>query len=63
MDIDWMRSMITVIAFLTFIGIVAWAWSARKRKDFDRAAHSILVDDEDTQYQSTNITAKQGRPQ
>jgi len=48
MTMEWegMRSMVTVIAFATFIGIVAWAWSARKRGDFDAAARSVLLEDE-----------------
>jgi cytochrome c oxidase cbb3-type subunit 4 len=46
MDIEWMRSMMTVAAFATFIGIVAWAWSARKQNDFDVAARSVLEADE-----------------
>lgn len=43
---DWMRSAMTVIAFITFVGIVLWAWSARKRADFDAAANSVLSDDD-----------------
>jgi cytochrome c oxidase cbb3-type subunit 4 len=46
MDIEWMRSSMTVIAFATFVGIVMWAWSSRKRNDFDVAARSVLDDDE-----------------
>lgn len=46
MDIDWMRPMMTVAAFATFVGIVAWAWSARKQSDFEAAARSVLEDDE-----------------
>jgi cytochrome c oxidase cbb3-type subunit IV len=46
MDIEWMRSSMTVIAFATFVGIVAWAWSSGKRNDFDIAARSVLEDDE-----------------
>jgi cytochrome c oxidase cbb3-type subunit 4 len=46
MDIEWMRSMMTVMAFATFVGIVAWAWSARKRNDFEVAARSVLEDDD-----------------
>jgi cytochrome c oxidase cbb3-type subunit 4 len=45
MDIEWMRSSMTVIAFATFIGIVMWAWSSGKRSDFDVAARSVLEDD------------------
>ena len=45
MDIEWMRSSMTLIAFATFVGIVMWAWSSRKRNDFDVAARSVLEDD------------------
>ena len=46
MDSEWMRSAMTVLAFATFIGIVLWAWSAGKRRDFEVAARSVLDDDE-----------------
>lgn len=44
METEWMRSMMTVVAFVTFIGIVWWAWSARKQGDFEMAARSVLDD-------------------
>ena len=46
MDMEWMRSGMTVVAFVTFLSIVVWAWSSRKRADFDYAARSVLEDDE-----------------
>jgi cytochrome c oxidase cbb3-type subunit 4 len=46
MDIEWMRSAMTVIAFVTFVGIVLWAWSSRKRHDFDVAAQSIFAEED-----------------
>lgn len=46
MELELMRSLMTVIAFATFVGIVVWAWSGRKRGDFELAARSVLVDDE-----------------
>lgn len=46
MEMEWMRSLMTVIAFTTFVGIVVWAWSGRKRSDFDLAARSVLGDEE-----------------
>jgi cytochrome c oxidase cbb3-type subunit 4 len=45
MDINDLRSIITVVSFLVFIGIVCWAWSARRKKDFDEAARLPLDDD------------------
>jgi cytochrome c oxidase cbb3-type subunit 4 len=38
MDYGTLGSITTVVSFLTFIGIVAWAWSARRKRAFDAAA-------------------------
>ncbi|QGZ40341.1 cytochrome c oxidase cbb3-type subunit 4 [Pseudoduganella flava] len=35
---DSASRVMTVISFITFAGIWAWAWSARKQKDFSEAA-------------------------
>ena len=42
MDINDLRAVITVVSFLTFIGIVVWAYSGRRKESFDRAARSVL---------------------
>ena len=33
------RSLATVVSFVTFMGIVAWAWSRRNARDFEEAAN------------------------
>ncbi len=38
MDINILRSIVTVLTFLIFLGIVWWALSGRNRADFDEAA-------------------------
>ena len=38
-DVNTLRSMATVVSFLTFIGIVAWAYSRRNEADFEQAAN------------------------
>jgi cytochrome c oxidase cbb3-type subunit IV len=40
-------SIVTVVSFVAFIAIVAWAWSAKRRKAFDEAANApfALPDD------------------
>ena len=38
MDINDLRSAVTVISFLTFVGILIWAWSRRNKADFEEAA-------------------------
>jgi cytochrome c oxidase cbb3-type subunit IV len=65
MDTEWIRSVMTIIAFATFTGIVVWAWSARKRSDFDEAARSILADEggELAVGKSSATNDKQGRRQ
>jgi cytochrome c oxidase cbb3-type subunit 4 len=35
----------TVVLFVIFIGIVVWAYSRRRKKDFDEAARLALDDD------------------
>jgi cytochrome c oxidase cbb3-type subunit 4 len=38
-DINTLRSAATVVSFITFIGIVAWAYSRGKKGDFEQAAN------------------------
>ena len=36
----------TVALLVTFIGIVIWAWSGKRRDEFESAAHIPFEDDE-----------------
>jgi len=38
MGIDDWRTLVTVAAFICFVGIVLWAYSHRRKRDFDEAA-------------------------
>jgi cytochrome c oxidase cbb3-type subunit 4 len=38
MDINTLRSIVTLLAFAAFVGIVVWAWSRRNQARFDEAA-------------------------
>lgn len=38
LDINTLRSIATVTAFIAFIGIVVWAYSRRNAADFEKAA-------------------------
>lgn len=38
MDINDLRSIVTVLSALVFAGIVAWAWRGSNRARFDEAA-------------------------
>lgn len=43
------RSVVTVLSFFSFIGIVLWAYSARRGADFEAAANLPFADEMNTQ--------------
>ena len=45
MDINDLRSLFTVLAFIAFVGIVWWAYSDRRKQTYDEAAMLPLDDD------------------
>jgi cytochrome c oxidase cbb3-type subunit 4 len=55
MDINDLRGLITLIIFIAFIGIWIWAWSKRRKADFDQSAGLPLEED-------TYITKEQEKP-
>ena len=58
-SINTMRAAITIVSFLVFIGIVVWAWSGRRKRQFDEAARLPLEDDRPEQ--ASNATATEQR--
>ncbi len=46
MDNTTIQSIWTVLVFITFIGIIFWAYSGARKKEFDAAANSILEEDD-----------------
>lgn len=46
MDINDARSLMTVLAFVSFLGIVFWAYSSRNKQRFEAAAQLPFDDDE-----------------
>ncbi|HUU71664.1 MAG TPA: cbb3-type cytochrome c oxidase subunit 3 [Burkholderiales bacterium] len=45
--VNELRTAVTVLAFIAFIGIVLWAYSSRRKKAFDEAAQLPFTEDED----------------
>lgn len=56
--VNELRSVITVVAFIAFIGIVVWAYSRRRKEAFDEAARLPFTEDEDLP-RKTRIERKQ----
>ena len=46
MDINDMRGLSTLLMFVAFMGIVFWAYSKRRKNDFEEAANLPFADDE-----------------
>jgi cytochrome c oxidase cbb3-type subunit IV len=52
MDYVLLSSMMTVVMLVVFLGIIVWAWSAKRQAAFDAAARVPLEDEpgDDTGY-------------
>jgi cytochrome c oxidase cbb3-type subunit IV len=47
MDINDIRSAVTVLGFVLFLGLVRWVWAAQRRSAFDEAAQLPFTGDEE----------------
>ena len=48
MDINLFRGIVTAIMLVLFIGVCIWAYSRKRRKDFEEAANLPFRDDKDS---------------
>jgi cytochrome c oxidase cbb3-type subunit IV len=46
MDINTLRGIATLLALLAFLGVIWWAYSARRKRDFDEAANLPFADED-----------------
>jgi cytochrome c oxidase cbb3-type subunit 4 len=47
MDINDLRSIVTVVGLLCFLAIVAWAYGKSSKKGFEEAANLPFAEDDD----------------
>jgi cytochrome c oxidase cbb3-type subunit 4 len=47
LDINDIRAVLTLVSLLAFLGIVIWAYSARRRAGFEAAAQAVLDDNDE----------------
>ncbi len=55
MDIDLVRGILTAVIFFAFVGIWVWAWSSRRKPDFDASAALPLEKDTYIENERENI--------
>jgi len=60
-DINDLRTVLTVLAFVSFLGICVWAYSRRARKGFDEAEMLPFSEDEEFPVGEDADGAKQGK--
>jgi cytochrome c oxidase cbb3-type subunit 4 len=45
MDINTLRIIMTIVSFITFVGILVWVWRRRNTADFKEAAQLPFKED------------------
>ncbi len=63
LDVNTLRIAVTVLGFLCFLGICAWAYSRHARKGFDEAAMLPFSEEDDLPDSDADGQFKQGRNQ
>jgi cytochrome c oxidase cbb3-type subunit 4 len=58
MDVNDLRSAVTVLSLLLFLWLVGWAWSRGRKTDFDEAARLPFEDE----AEHTRIPQNDRRP-
>ncbi|WP_165089513.1 cbb3-type cytochrome oxidase subunit 3 [Neisseria yangbaofengii] len=48
MDINWVRSLFTLLIFVSFILVIYIVFNRHNKKNYDEAASSIFDNDDDT---------------
>ncbi|AAO10967.1 CcoQ/FixQ family Cbb3-type cytochrome c oxidase assembly chaperone [Vibrio vulnificus] len=56
MDFGTIHSIYTVVLFVSFIGIVAWAYSKKRKASFDEAANLVFADEEKSSPTKQGVT-------
>lgn len=53
-DINTMRSFITLLSLVMFVGLMVWTWNQRHKSAFDEAAQLPFLDDDQKIASSTS---------
>ena len=61
MELNELRTLITLLSFIVFAGIVFWAYSGKQKARFEEAANLPFIDDELPAATSADASRKGGR--
>ncbi len=48
MDLETLRGISTVLIFVAFVGLCCWAYSGKRKKEFNEAANLPFADEDTT---------------
>ncbi len=54
MDINTLRGISTLVLFIAFIGLCIWAYSKKRKPEFDEAANLPFADDTQNKHSLKN---------
>ncbi|MEJ2513992.1 MAG: cbb3-type cytochrome c oxidase subunit 3 [Gammaproteobacteria bacterium] len=54
MEMGTLRGLVTLALMIAFVGVVIWAYSSRRRKDFEEASQLPLEEDSEPQRRPEN---------
>ena len=60
MNVSFVQSVWTEMAMVVFIGIVIWAYSRRKKADFEQAGRMAMDDDKPVNDSMNKTASKNG---
>ncbi|RDB43490.1 cbb3-type cytochrome c oxidase subunit 3 [Halomonas sp. DQ26W] len=63
MDTGTFRGIITFLLIVAFLGITWWAYSRRRKPDFDEAANLPFVDDDEQTTRDSSASPRSSREQ
>jgi len=58
MDINTYRGILTILVMVGFISLVFWAYSKRRKNDFDEAANLPFADEGDHKLSKSELEKK-----
>ncbi|MCG7600700.1 cbb3-type cytochrome c oxidase subunit 3 [Halomonas sp. McH1-25] len=61
MDIGTFRGITTLLIMIAFLGVVFWAYSKRRKKDFDEASRLPFADDDEDATESRDRSGTQDK--
>lgn len=60
MDTGTFRGIITLLLIIAFLGITAWAYSRRRKPDFDEAANLPFADEDEPTNRDRGASSRTG---